>query len=120
MSERASERINEHRAPVPHGVAEERGGVMSLPTLTGVNAGILARPGNRHTSVLIPRPAGLFGPVTGARLRRAGRVAGLLWAVGLVLTLLPVGASWRALGAGLQLPGGALLYAGHPVWAGVA
>jgi hypothetical protein len=93
---------------------------MSAPTLTGLNAGILARPGNRSTPVLIPRPSGLFGPVTGARLRRAGRTLGLLWAIGLTLSVLPLGASWRALGAGLQLPGGSLLYAGHPVYAALA
>jgi hypothetical protein len=92
---------------------------MSTPTLTP-QAGVLARPGNRSATVLIPRPAGLFGPVTGARLRRGGTVLGLLWTVGLALTLPPIGAHWRALGAGLQLPGGSLLYADHPVWAALA
>jgi hypothetical protein len=93
---------------------------VSAPTLTDPAVGVLARPGNRHTSVLIPRSTGLFGPVTGARLRRAGRALAALWAVGLLLALLPLGASVRALGAGLQVPGGGLLYAGHPVYAGLA
>jgi hypothetical protein len=93
---------------------------MSATSVTETPGGILARPGNHSTSVLIPRPAGLFGPVTGARLGRAGRTLALVWALGLALTLLPFGASWRALGAGLQVPGGGLFYAGHPVYAALA
>jgi hypothetical protein len=93
---------------------------MSAPTLATAPSGITGRTTNRRVTVLIPRPAGLFGPVTGARLRRTGLVMAAFWAIGLALTLLPVPTAWRAAGAGLQLPGGSLLYAGHPVYAVLA
>jgi hypothetical protein len=55
--------------------------------------------------------------VTRRRLRRAFGAYALLWLCGLVPLLIDAPPAWRAAGLGLALPGGALAYGGHPIWA---
>lgn len=73
-----------------------------------------------HVTALLPEPGSAIPPVTARRLRRAFAGYTVLWLCGLIPLLLDASTSWRALGLGLALPGGALAYGGHPVWALVA
>jgi len=67
----------------------------------------------------LPVPSSLSGPRSRAVMRRTFTVVGVVWAVGLALAGFgPPGAA-TAFGLGLLLPGGGLVYAGHPLSAGI-
>ncbi|WP_183093134.1 linalool dehydratase/isomerase domain-containing protein [Nocardioides stalactiti] len=67
--------------------------------------------------LLLPTHTRALPPVTARRQRRAILTYGALWALGALPGLLDLGAAWTAAGLGLALPGGGLLWGGHPVLA---
>lgn len=67
----------------------------------------------------LPRPSTLSGPRSRAVMRRTFTIAGVVWALGLGLAVADLGSAATAFGLGLLLPGGGLVYAGHPVAAAV-
>ncbi|MGE0295255.1 hypothetical protein [Pseudonocardia sp.] len=68
----------------------------------------------------IPEFRRVHGPVTRFLLRRSLLVLTLCWIVGSALGTFGSSVGVRAFGFGLMLPGGGLLYTGHPVLAVVA
>jgi hypothetical protein len=72
---------------------------------------------DRHVRTLLPTGTAAVPPVTARRIRRALTAYGVLWLLGALPGLIHAGTSWTAAGLGIALPGGGLLYGGHPVYA---
>lgn len=75
---------------------------------------------DERVHLLLPTPRRAMPATTARRQRRAILAYGGLWATGALLGLLDLGSSWTAAGLGLAVPGGGLLWGGHPVLAAVS
>lgn len=75
---------------------------------------------DRRVTVLLPTPRAALPPVTARILRRTVLAYAVVWVIGLLPSLVGAGDGWVAAGLGLTVPGGGLLYGGHPVLAVVA
>lgn len=89
-------------------------------TADRVGRDVAAGPGGLVPIPPIPEFRRVHGPVTRFLLRRSLGVLAVCWLVGAALSAFGPSDGMRAFGLGLLVPGGGLLYCGHPVLAAVA
>lgn len=70
---------------------------------------------DERVRLLLPTPRRAVPPTTARRQRRAILAYGALWSLGALAGVLDLGPGGTAAGLGLALPGGGLVWGGHPV-----